>query len=338
MRARARFAWLAGALALLSYAPSAGADGDDAAALLLRGFELRRDHRNEEALAVYEQAFALSPSPAVRAQRALAEQALGHWQTAERDLDLALATDDPWVERERVSLEKARAFVREHLAWLTVDVDAEGADIQFDGEPLSRAAAARVVAGVGVLEVRAAGRVPEFRRVSLAPSEHVHQQITLAPVAPAPIPQVAPLPVTAIPVEATSPRQAEVLAPPAASNTRDRSTVPPLPIALGILGIAGVATGAYFGVRTVADRNDLRTQCPASCTPATTTAGNKDYSNAQTSAAVSTVGIGAGLALVAAGGALWLLGRHGSRSTSSALQVAPAIGAGMTGVVLGGSL
>ena len=87
MRTRSPFGLAAILLvfAQATFAPRARADDDDVTALLLRGFELRRQHRNEEALAAYEQAFALSPTPAVRAQRALAEQTLGHWVVAEGD-------------------------------------------------------------------------------------------------------------------------------------------------------------------------------------------------------------------------------------------------------------
>jgi hypothetical protein len=329
MRALLRFAVLTALMPMLAYAPTSRADGEDAAALLLRGYALRREHRNEEALAVYAQAFALSPTPAVRAQKALAEQTLGHWLDAERDLDLSLATGDPWVERNRTSLEDARAVVRQHLAWLTVDVDVDGARILLDGEPLSQGREARVVAGMGVLEVRGPGRVPDIRRVSLAPSEHVHQRISLEPFLPASPPPVDSSPATTVPEP--GPLPSEVVAPP---PPQARPAAPIVPLTLGALGIAGIATGTYFAFRTAQDKSNERAHCVGHCTPEAA----RDYSDAQTSAAVSTVAFGAGIAFVAGGAVLWFLGRGKAHGATSTLRVVPAIGVGMSGLVVHGSL
>jgi hypothetical protein len=340
MRTRPPFARLAAVLlfAHATYAPLARADGDDLTTLLLRGFELRRQHRNEEALAVYDQAFALSPTPAVRAQRALAEQSLGHWLVAERELDLAFATDDPWVARNRESLDAARAIVSQHLAWLTVDVDVANADIRLDGEPLQQGVAARVVAGAGVLEVRAPGRVLDIRRVSFAPSEHVHKEIRLAPlVDPSFAVSVAPAVTTppaslVAPIDAAHPpSQLEPVAPPAG----DRSAIPVLPITLGVLGLASLGVGSYFGIRTGQDKSAEIAACPGGrCTQA---AAN-DYSDAQTSATASTVAFGAGAALLVGGAVVWILERRSGHAAKHALEIAPAFGVGMNGLVVRGSL
>ncbi len=311
------------------------ADDDATSALLRQGVELRRQHRNEEALAAYEQAFALSPTAAVRAQRGLAEQALGHWTAAERDLDLALAASDPWVARNRASLEDARVVVHQHLSWLTVDVDVAGAAIQLDGEPLTPGSEARVLAGVGVVEVRAAGYVPEIRRVSLAPSEHVRQRITLAPLL-APALTSEPSPASAAPTPAVREPaalvQPEAIHAPPPSPPRAGGVSPLIPAALGVLGVAGIATGTYFGIRTFQHRSDERRDCVGQCTAAST----NDYQDGQTSATVSNVAFGAGAALVAGGALVWLLGRR--HEPGHDLKLAPAVGTGMNGLVLSGSL
>ena len=85
---------LAGALsAPLAGAPRAAlaADESDAAALIERGLILRQAQRDAEALALFEKAQALAPSPRGQAQVALAQQALGRWVLAERNLRAALA-------------------------------------------------------------------------------------------------------------------------------------------------------------------------------------------------------------------------------------------------------
>src|SRR6266851_411915 len=121
-------------LALLAASAPALAQEDEARFLLREGVELRREHRNEEALARFERAFAIVHSPTARAQVALAEQALARWLDAERDLDAALdTTDDPWIAKNRPVLREARQEIDDHLGWLTVDVTAPDADVRIDG-------------------------------------------------------------------------------------------------------------------------------------------------------------------------------------------------------------
>ncbi|HEY2510684.1 MAG TPA: hypothetical protein VGI39_07505 [Polyangiaceae bacterium] len=330
MTLRSCLSGLAIFVTVLGQAPLAQAESDDVAALLLRAFELRREHHNEQALALYDQAFALSPSPSVRAQRALAHQSLGHWVEAERELDLALNGDDPWIARNRGSLEAAQAVVREHLAWLTVDVDVEGADIHLDGERLPQGTAARVVAGAAVLEVHAPGRVPDIRRVLLSPGEHVHREIALAALV-APLPPSDPDPVPPAPPPPSLLLQPRSLEPAAAPP---RSVVPSASIVLGATGVAAIATGVYFGLRTSQDKANEETHCQGQCVAA---AGH-DYSDAQTSAAVSTVAFSVGAAALVGGAVFWFLDRRADRPVSQHVSVAPALGGGMRGLVLSGSL
>jgi len=324
-RLAATFA-LAGQLALVQ--PSlARADGDEVTALLLRAVELRRQHRNEEALAACDQAFAISPTPAVRANRALALQSLGHWVDAEREFGAALAADDPWIARNRASLEDAQRFVQQHLAWLTVDVDVDKADIRLDGEPLPQGSPTRVVAGAAVLEVHAPGRIPDIRRVFLAPSEHVRQQIGLVSLVAAPLPPVVPA--VAVPGSVPpAPSHVDVAATP-------RASFPVWPVALGATGVVALGAGVYFGIRTGQDKSDELAKCKGSvCAP---TAAN-DYSDAQTSAAISTVAFGVGAASIAAGALLWLLEPKSTRAASRSFHVAPELGLRGGGLVLGGTL
>src|SRR5258708_5335035 len=95
--------------------------GDDTGSLLQHGVELRREHRDQEALEVFTQALSLAPTPVARAQMALAKQALGRWIDAERDLSEALASDrDAWIAKNRDALDGALADIVSHLAWLRV--------------------------------------------------------------------------------------------------------------------------------------------------------------------------------------------------------------------------
>lgn len=335
MTSRGHFCRVVGVLLLIGWGVEAGtawAAGDpETTDLLVRALELRRRHRNEEALALYEQAFTASPTPAVRAQRGLAEQALARWILAEEDLESALASDDPWVARNRASLDGARLVVREHLGWLRVDVDVPGAEVLLDGKPIPAATEARVLAGTGTVEVRAPGFAPNVRPISLAPSEHVHWSVSLAPLVAA-VPPVA-APVTSELPASSPPPPAAIIEPPLDARAESRSIVPTLSLALGVVGVAGIATGSYFGARTFQDRSNERAHCIGGCT---NVAAN-DYSDAETSATISTVAIIAGAGLAVSGAALWFFGR-GSPHATGALQVTPVVGLGMNGLVLRGNL
>ena len=159
------------AIALLALAATtARAQGaDDADEHIRRGIELRRAHRNAEALGEFEAAYAKAPSPRAGAQAALAELALGRWVEAERGLVAALAAEaDPWILRNRAALVEALDGVRDHLGDLVVDASEPGAEVWIDGSlravvPLP--APLRVVAGEVVVEVRAAGHTTVRRTV-----------------------------------------------------------------------------------------------------------------------------------------------------------------------------
>jgi hypothetical protein len=102
-----------------SVAARAEASDDELIAL---GVNLRRDHRDAEALAAFQRAYAQQPTPRALAQVALAEQALSSWVRAEADLERALAsTTDPWIIAHAALLNHALASIREHLATLTVE-------------------------------------------------------------------------------------------------------------------------------------------------------------------------------------------------------------------------
>src|SRR6185312_3741828 len=65
---------------------AAPARADDPDALIDQGLELREHGKDADALALFERAYSASPTPRAKAQIALAEQALGRWAAAEKDL------------------------------------------------------------------------------------------------------------------------------------------------------------------------------------------------------------------------------------------------------------
>jgi hypothetical protein len=172
---------IAAALATTLLARPALAADDAAEALISRGIELRENQKDDEALVLFRQAFAKSPTPRARAQVALAEQALGLWVSAEADLDAALAeVSDPWIVKHRAALEGALAVVRRHLGTLDVRGN-EGAEVFLDGVRLGAlpSAAFRVDAGTRRLELRRAGFHHATRTVEVPAGGVARETLTL---------------------------------------------------------------------------------------------------------------------------------------------------------------
>lgn len=117
--------------------PDAAAEGvpPDVLALLRRGVDARTSGDDAAALALFAEARTLAPTLGrVAAQLGIAHQALEHWREAEPLLEQALASDDPWIGRNREALETSLGAVRAHLATLEVRAN-DGAEITLDDDP-----------------------------------------------------------------------------------------------------------------------------------------------------------------------------------------------------------
>ena len=166
--------------------PETSASVDDR---LQRGVELRKQGRDAEALEEFREAYKSDRSFRIRAQIALAEQALGHWLEAERGLVLVLATEyDPWVEERRKALQEALGRVRSHLGWLIAESNVAGAELRVDGVKvaiLPTAEPVRIVAGTHTLEVTAEGATPVSRTVEIRGDARTRETFELAVRPPA---------------------------------------------------------------------------------------------------------------------------------------------------------
>jgi hypothetical protein len=177
VQARAFAAFLAVASLALGSSSALADDPADADALIEEGVTLREQGRDREALALFDRALGLNPSPRAVAQVALARQALGEWVEAERGLLEALGASppDPWIERHRLALQRALTTVQDQLAWVTVDGDVPGAEVRIDGGPavaLPMREPVRVPAGVVVVEVRVRGYEPTSRHIEVRGGDH----------------------------------------------------------------------------------------------------------------------------------------------------------------------
>jgi hypothetical protein len=175
---------LALTVAHASLATSAfAADADD---LLRRGAALRAEGKDAEALRLFQEADVARPTPTSKAQVALAEQALGMWVPAESHLLEALSvTDDPWVSRNRSTLDAALVTIRQHLGSLELVGGEPGATVAVDGirrGTLPLPAPMRLEIGRRQLEVRLPGFHSVLREVLVTEGGMARESISMAKV------------------------------------------------------------------------------------------------------------------------------------------------------------
>lgn len=182
----------AGVLALVVagiglFAPIARAEGE-VDALIRKGVELRRQGKEQEALDSFQRAAQIRRTPRVVAQIALAEQAMGVWVAAERDLKEALAgaAQDPWVAKNRRQLSDALQVIQNHLGSLEVLGQPAGADVLVDGEIVGKlpiSSPIRLPLGEVTVTVRKTGYEKVTRVVAIPRGELVLENVSLG-VAP----------------------------------------------------------------------------------------------------------------------------------------------------------
>lgn len=169
------------AVAWLAFVSMASAQDDEV--LWRQGVALRREGRDAEALATFEQAHQQTGTRRTLAQVALAEQALGRWGAAARHLDSVLAEPDGWVNEHRTTLAQARADIAQHVGRLEVLVNRPGAQIVLDGtlagtSPLPGPVAA--TAGTVSIRVIVEGAVVAERSTTVTAGALARESITLA--------------------------------------------------------------------------------------------------------------------------------------------------------------
>jgi PEGA domain len=275
------------ALTLACSLATSGARADASSAQMVeKGIQLRREHRDAEALEEFRRADQLNPAPRIKAQIGLAEQALGQWVEAERDLNLALsAVEDPWIVRNTDALKKAVAAIQLHLGSLSVETNVAGAELWLNGArwgslPMS---SARVVAGTLHVEVRAPGYETAHSSIDVAPGVTAKERLALTP--------------STTPTAGTPPATTESQTP----GTPPIALPPPPPtqrfFAWGALAGAGVSLGGAVAAQLVHESNARHYNDPSLCTPTT---GDRDAvcgiyrGRAETAQTFATLGFIAG--------------------------------------------
>jgi hypothetical protein len=176
------FALVAGTTVLPTH--HAWAQAGDPEALVHEGVVLRRDGHDDLALERFRRAYEIGHRINAVGFMGFAEQALGQWVAAERDVREALSHgDDPWVRRNHELLERALAVIQQHVGQLDVRGEPAGAEVLVNGNragTLPLAEPVRVAAGTIPLEVRADGFITVTRNVSVSAGQLSRETVDLA--------------------------------------------------------------------------------------------------------------------------------------------------------------
>jgi hypothetical protein len=292
---------------LLDARPSAAQAADEGVSpavleLLRAGVEARVRGDDGAALEAFRQAHALAPSLGrAAAQLGLVHQALGDWLEAEPLLEAALASEDPWIGRNRSAIEGSLEVVRTHLA--TIEARApEGASVWLDDEAHGAPAPRTLRVVEGTHRLRASLDGHDDAEASLDARGGRTELVTLLPRAR---PEArAIVPTQAAPLE-------PIATATATSTGSSISTAGPEVNALVWVGLASavVGLGAAIGGHLLAE--DARSQRSATllaeCTFATPAClARRDALWAELAPFEVVVNLAWGL--TALGGALWAVG------------------------------
>ena len=235
--------------------PAQAADDGVAETHIKNGIELRRRGDDQAALGEFTKAYDLARTPRAAAQLALCEQSLARWVEAHGHMLEALAhKDDPWISKNRNTLQPAFAAIREHTARLEVVGSPDGAELSVAGRSIGRlpmSGPVMVNAGLIDLEVTAPGYKRVQRSFTLPADGYQRVLIRLDELAAAG--PVAALPRAPDPEPPTGAPATGLVAPqPAATNADDGHTDdghgaapiyarPWFWVAVGVVVAAGVA-------------------------------------------------------------------------------------------------
>jgi hypothetical protein len=307
--------------------------------LVDQAVRLRRNNGDDEgALALLLHAYALEHSPRATGQLGLCYQALGRWAEAEAYLTEALrAEQDPWVEKNRRTLEDSLTVVKSHVARIEIDGEPTGAEVWVNGSlvgklPLS--APVHVTAGEEVeVELRSPGFVRETKTLRLEAGQYQRIVVRASAVhaPPAPMPQSSPTPPLSAAAAAVDLHQPQAEKPPRTipfgAVFRDRR---PLKWVAWGLGAAAVGVGIYGAIGNASGASNFDKGCRLigdravaypSGMPSKECADQK--SEYESKATISIAGFVAAGAFVLTGFALWLSEPSGRASHTAGLTCAP---------------
>lgn len=232
------------------------------------------------------------------------------------------------AERARIGHDRAAALAPK-LSNLVIDVPhsdrSEGLVVQRDGAPTvptEWGTAIPADPGTHTISAIAPGKKPWSGTVVVPPEAGSTAHVAVPELAPEPAEPVASsAPLRA--VETTSPSTSGL---PSAKPPRSHAGLGAqqvLAIASGVIGLAGVGVGTYYGLDSLAKHNDAHEVCPGpTCA---TTIGTNDWHEATTTGNIATIGFIVGGVGIAGGLALWFTapGPERAGTPTAQIEVAP---------------
>jgi hypothetical protein len=301
---RARCPWIA--LAVLSIGVPVSALAQDAAhdpitaeALFERGKQLMDQGKTGEACAAFDESNRLDPAGGTLLRLALCHESAGKLASAWLEFLEVIrvskeGTGEPAKLQERVRL------ARDHLA----AVEPRVPKLAIAVAPTSRVDGLRVSAN-GLPRNASTWGVPlpvDPGDVVVVASAPGHQDFRATVRIVEGQQQMLDVPALVRTGPAPAAAASDMVSPPAQRS----SLVRPIGIGVGVLGVAALGVGTYFGIHAIQQWNTSSSECPAaSCTNAD---GVSRASDAKTAATVSDVTLGVGAAAVVLGVVLYLVG------------------------------
>lgn len=168
---------------VLTCSLSSTAFGQDAADIKRRGDEAMDSGRPADALAAYNEAYAISKDPALLYNKGRALQALTEYPQALAELQAFDKQAPPDMKARVPGLPKMIAELREKVATLNLACDVDGARVRFRDRTIGRCPMLDPVvvnAGKGTLEITADGYNPWQRDVDLPGGGTANYDVHLA--------------------------------------------------------------------------------------------------------------------------------------------------------------
>jgi hypothetical protein len=225
-------------LALLSVEAKAANRAEEA---VQRGLRFMGAGEYDHAIREFLEAKELAPSPRTTAQIGIAEQALGHFVDAEIHMvDVLQAVEDPWVKKNRATLEQRLKEIQAHLGSLIVRGRPPGADVRLDGElvgsvPMRRPV--RLPLGTVWMLVEAPGFRRKIQSVDIVAGEIASIDVDLKPVPSLSLQPPAPGPSAQVPHALSSPIE------PGRSERQARARGRRVGWTFVVVGVFGAAAG-----------------------------------------------------------------------------------------------
>jgi hypothetical protein len=302
--------WAAGARAQTAQ------DKQQAQALQVAGVHLMDQGDNRGAIAKFEEAFHLFPSPKILFNLGRAHFALHDEVEALTDFERFL-DESPYAPKEsRNEAQRVIDQLRPRLSYLDLEVEDTGGRIAIDGREVGTAPLARpvvVTPGAHELRVEKIGMQSSIQTVSPVPGQKLRvvvRLVTTAAPAPAPVLPVAPAPAAALPAGAPQPEPVVAPGPAAAvpspsSGSSWHPTATWISAGAAVLLLGGGITAQILSSSKNADFNAVASGGHPQCTTVAPNDGGGECASlldaAQTRHTLAIVGfVGAGVAAAAA--------------------------------------